>query len=73
MPAGGIWTDDTINGRPNHEESFWGENAARLRSIKKDVDPDSVFQVWQGIGWDGADDLKYACYAELDPGTVDLE
>ncbi|KZP25670.1 FAD-binding domain-containing protein [Athelia psychrophila] len=76
-PDGGAYSNEADiydrDVRPNHEESFWGENAARLRSIKKDVDPDSVFQVWQGIGWDGADDQKYACYAELDPGSINLE
>lgn len=59
--------------RPNHKQSFWGAaNAARLASIKKRVDPQNFFQVWQGIGWDGAQDAKYECYEELNPGGVQL-
>lgn len=60
--------------RSNHVQSFWGvANAAHLAVIKEQVDPQNFFQVWQGIGWDGAQDVKYKCYAELNPGCVHLD
>jgi Berberine and berberine like len=53
---------------PDHEESFWGTaNAARLKEIKAKYDPNNVFQVWQGIGWAGAADVRDKCYSQLNP------
>lgn len=49
-------------------QTFWGADiAAHLAVIKAEIDPLNFFQVWQGIGWDGAEDEKYKCYVELDP------
>jgi len=73
-PDGAAYPNEADIYEPNHVQTFWGSaNAERLTNIKKQVDPQNFFQVWQGIGWDGAKDEKYKCYAELNPGVVNLD
>ncbi|KZP23499.1 FAD-binding domain-containing protein [Athelia psychrophila] len=73
-PDGAAYPNEADIYEPNHVQTFWGAaNAARLAVIKKEVDPLNFFQVWQGIGWDGAEDEKYKCYAELNPGGSELD
>ncbi|KAI0045108.1 FAD-binding domain-containing protein [Auriscalpium vulgare] len=73
-PDSGSYINEADIYEPNHEESFWGAaNAARLKTIKAEVDPQNFFQVWQGIGWDGSADSKFQCYQELNPGDVSLD
>ncbi|KZP23529.1 FAD-binding domain-containing protein [Athelia psychrophila] len=73
-PDGAAYPNEADIYEPDHEQAFWGAaNAARLAAIKKEVDPLNFFQVWQGIGWDGAEDEKYKCYAELNPGGIELD
>ncbi|KAI0269394.1 hypothetical protein BC834DRAFT_951693 [Gloeopeniophorella convolvens] len=70
-PDGGAYFNEADIYEPNHEESFWGaDNAARLQKVKASIDPNGLFQVWQGVGWDGEEDPKYQCYAELNPGSA---
>jgi FAD/FMN-containing dehydrogenase len=72
-PDGGAYINEADVYEPNHEGSFWGTaNAARLKDIKAKYDPNNVFQVWQGIGWAGASDVRYECYSQLNPGGVSL-
>lgn len=68
-PDGGAYPNEADIYEPEHEQSFWGNNVGRLKVIKKRVDPQNFFTVWQGIGWEGEKDVKYACYAELRPST----
>ncbi|KAF7979249.1 hypothetical protein HWV62_42914, partial [Athelia sp. TMB] len=73
-PDGAAYPNEADIYEPNHIQTFWGyANAARLAVIKKEVDPSNFFQVWQGIGWDGAEDEKYKCYAQLNPGGIELD
>lgn len=58
---------------PNHQGSFWGDNCARLSSIKSSVDPNNLFSVWQGVGWAGPDDTLYQCYQQNRPKGVQLD
>jgi Berberine and berberine like len=72
-PDGGAYINEADVYEPNHEGSFWGTaNAARLKDIKAKYDPNNVFQVWQGIGWAGAADVRYECYSQLNPGGDSL-
>ncbi|KAL8279276.1 hypothetical protein RQP46_008313 [Phenoliferia psychrophenolica] len=43
--------------------SFFGTNYAQLLAIKQVWDPLNVFNVWKGVGWTGASDPSYRCYA----------
>lgn len=57
---------------PNHRESFWGSNYERLATIKKNVDPENMFTVWQGVGWE-SQEFDRCVYKELRPDGVDLQ
>lgn len=56
---------------PNHEQSFWGPNHARLLKIKQQYDPQGVFQVWHGVGWQGPNDKLFQCYRVNRPNGAD--
>jgi FAD/FMN-containing dehydrogenase len=72
-PDSGAYINEADVYEPNHEASFWGTaNAAHLKEIKAKYDPKNVFQVWQGIGWAGATDVRYECYSQLNPGSASL-
>jgi FAD/FMN-containing dehydrogenase len=72
-PDGGAYINKADVYEPNHEATFWGTaNAARLKEIKAKYDPENLFQVWQGIGWSGAADVRYECYSQLNPGSASL-
>ncbi len=43
-----VWETDFFE--PNWQESFWGENYARLRAIKRTYDPDGLFFLHHGVG-----------------------
>ncbi|KAI0258817.1 hypothetical protein BC834DRAFT_834569 [Gloeopeniophorella convolvens] len=70
-PDGGAYGNEADVYEPDHEVAFWGAaNAARLRVVKAKYDPQNFFTVWQGIGWDGAQDVKFQCYAPTNPGSA---
>ncbi|KAI0258815.1 hypothetical protein BC834DRAFT_974769 [Gloeopeniophorella convolvens] len=69
-PDGGAYGNEADVYEPDHEAAFWGAaNAARLKAVKAKYDPQN-FTVWQGIGWDGAQDVKFQCYAPTNPGST---
>ena len=43
-----VWETDFFE--PDWQESFWGENYARLRAIKRTYDPDGLFFLHHGVG-----------------------
>ena len=43
-----VWETDYFE--PNWQDSFWGDNYARLRAIKQKYDPDGVFFLHHGVG-----------------------
>jgi FAD/FMN-containing dehydrogenase len=47
-PASYVWETDYFE--PNWQESFWGENYARLRGVKDKYDPDGLFFLHHGVG-----------------------
>jgi capsule polysaccharide modification protein KpsS len=50
---------------PNFEQSFWGtENYRRLLDIKRDIDPDNLLTVHQGVGYE-EEDMRYQCYPDV--------
>ena len=43
-----VWETDYFE--PNWQDSFWGNNYARLRAIKQQYDPDGLFFLHHGVG-----------------------
>jgi FAD/FMN-containing dehydrogenase len=43
-----VWETDYFE--PNWQDSFWGDNYARLRAIKRKYDPDGLFFLHHGVG-----------------------
>lgn len=61
-PKGGAYFNEADLFEPDPVGAFWGtENYARLLTIKKDLDPDNLMTVHQGIGWEKRDP-RYSCY-----------
>ncbi|KZV69238.1 FAD-binding domain-containing protein [Peniophora sp. CONT] len=46
---------------PDHELAFWGDNYARLLSVKAKYDPDNLFDCWQCVGFK-SDAPRFSCY-----------
>ncbi|KAJ0413820.1 FAD-binding domain-containing protein [Aspergillus carlsbadensis] len=64
-PDSGAYINEADTFEPNFEESFWGaENYAQLSEIKRDIDPDNLFTVHQGVGYE-EDDKRYQCYPDV--------
>jgi FAD/FMN-containing dehydrogenase len=49
-PRGGSYVWETDFFEPNWQDSFWGDNYARLRAIKQKYDPDGLFFLHHGVG-----------------------
>jgi FAD/FMN-containing dehydrogenase len=47
-PASYVWETDYFE--PNWQTAFWGDNYARLKSVKDRYDPDGLFFVHHGVG-----------------------
>ncbi|HKN31251.1 MAG TPA: BBE domain-containing protein [Roseiarcus sp.] len=43
-----VWETDYF--QPNWQNAFWGDNYARLRTVKDKYDPDGLFFVYHGVG-----------------------
>ena len=61
-PNSGAYQNEANIDEPNHEQTFWGDNIGRLKTIKKKYDPDNFFAVWHGVGWKGSGDADFVCY-----------
>ncbi|KAK0530764.1 hypothetical protein OC842_003824 [Tilletia horrida] len=62
-PGGGCYYNEADVLEEDWKTAFFGANYDRLLSIKNKYDPDSMFIVWKGIGWEdqqGQDAFK--CY-----------
>ncbi|KAJ7583508.1 FAD-binding domain-containing protein [Mycena floridula] len=64
-PGSGAYQSEADVYEPDFEESFYGGNYPRLLKIKNKYDPDHLLDVWQGVGWKGADDSRYTCYIDI--------
>jgi hypothetical protein len=49
-PGSGSYVNEGDFRQPNFQSTFWGENYARLLSIKKEWDADSLFYATVGVG-----------------------
>lgn len=49
-PNGGAYGNEADIGEPNWQQSFWGDNYARLLSIKQKYDPLGVFYAYHTVG-----------------------
>ncbi|PWN34598.1 FAD-binding domain-containing protein [Meira miltonrushii] len=50
---------------PNWQEAFFGGNYEKLVQIKQKYDPNNVFVVWKGIGYQGQESqAAFACYQQ---------
>ncbi|KAI9372487.1 hypothetical protein BJX61DRAFT_533913 [Aspergillus egyptiacus] len=64
-PEGGAYQNEADPFEPDPIGSFWGkENYDRLLQIKREVDPTNVLTVFNGVGWDQADE-RYRCYPDV--------
>jgi FAD/FMN-containing dehydrogenase len=50
VPNAGSYFNETNYFEKNWQQSFWGENYARLAEIKKKYDPLGLFYVHHGVG-----------------------
>ncbi|KAF9894812.1 hypothetical protein FE257_004433 [Aspergillus nanangensis] len=67
-PKGGAYFNEADSFEPDPVGAFWGtENYARLLAIKKDLDPDNLMTVHQGVGWD-EQNPRYSCYPKPHAG-----
>lgn len=54
-PDSGAYSNEADVREPNFQVTFFGQNYAKLKSIKKIYDPDDLFIVGAGVGsedWD---------------------
>ena len=49
-PGAGSYVWETDYFQPNWQDSFWGDNYARLRAIKDKYDPEGLFFLHHGVG-----------------------
>jgi len=49
-PAGGAYVPESNFFETDFQHSYWGNNYARLASIKKKYDPECLFFVHNGVG-----------------------
>lgn len=63
-PGGGCYVNEGDYGEPDWQNTFFGENYARLLKIKNKWDPRSLFNCWKCVGWTGEDDRRYSCYGK---------
>ncbi|KAJ7616093.1 FAD-binding domain-containing protein [Roridomyces roridus] len=65
-PNSGAYVNEADIYEPDWEQSFWGDNYARLLSIKQKYDPNHLLDCWQCVGWNGPKDARYKCYINID-------
>lgn len=64
-PEAGAYQNEGDVFETDPASTFWGAvNYNCLLAIKKEVDPDNILSVHQGIGWDKTDE-RYSCYPEV--------
>lgn len=62
-PGGGAYYSEVSTLEDAWQSTFFGSNYAQLLAVKVQFDPLNVFNVWKGVGWTGAVDPAYKCYA----------
>ena len=50
LPRVGSYVWETDFFQPNWQDAFWGENYARLRTVKHKYDPGGLFFLHHGVG-----------------------
>ncbi|QRV84879.1 FAD-binding domain protein [Ceratobasidium sp. AG-Ba] len=63
-PGSGAYQNEADVSEPDHENSFWGSNYARLVSIKKKYDPKGLLDCWHCVNWKGPSSERYQCYTQ---------
>lgn len=56
-PDSGAYINEGDPYEPDWQQVFWGSNYARLKSIKKEVDPEDVFWCSPCIGNEGLEEV----------------
>ena len=64
-PEGGAYLNEADTFEQDPPTAFWGaDNYAKLLDIKKELDPQNLMQVHQGVGWN-ADSEIFSCYPKV--------
>ncbi|KAE8228392.1 hypothetical protein CF326_g6679 [Tilletia indica] len=62
-PGGGCYYNEADILEDDWKTAFFGANYDKLLSIKQKYDPDNMFIVWKGIGWEQQQSQSaFACY-----------
>jgi hypothetical protein len=63
-PGSGAYQNEADSFEPDFVGAYWGEdNYEKLLDIKREVDPQNIMQVHQGVGWDPeAEGGLWDCY-----------
>ncbi|KAI0751340.1 FAD-binding domain-containing protein [Daedaleopsis nitida] len=64
-PGSGAYFNEGDVYEADHEQSYWGENYAKLLQIKSQYDPYHLLDCWQCVGWKGETDPLYQCHVKL--------
>ncbi|KAI0707570.1 FAD-binding domain-containing protein [Cerioporus squamosus] len=64
-PGSGAYFNEGDVYEPDHEASYWGDNYAKLLTVKQKYDPQGLLDCWQCVGWKGEDDDLYQCHIKL--------
>lgn len=67
-PGAGSYLNEANPFTPDWQESWWGDNYARLLEIKKKYDPDSLLKCWKCVGFDEEAEMmssRFGCNGKL--------
>jgi FAD/FMN-containing dehydrogenase len=70
-PGGGAYVNEAHYLEPEWESTFWGENYARLLSVKQMFDPTHLFDCWKCVGWRGSNESVFPFFSCSNPCMVD--
>jgi hypothetical protein len=55
-PGGGSYVNEASYEEPEWQQTYFGDNYARLLEVKGEYDPSHVFDCWKCVGWRGEEE-----------------